>query len=102
MAARRGDLVVIVDVLSFSTAVSEVVERGGVAFCYSPEEIDEAGGREAVGRRHDATVLSKQRDAGAGQVSLSPASLRSITAGDRVVMTSLNGGRCLAAAATAP
>lgn len=102
LSARRGDLVVVVDVLSFSTSVVEVAARDGVAFCYSPEELDDAGGRERVGRAHDAIVLSKQRRVGAGEVSLSPASLQSIPLGQRVVMTSLNGGRCAASAARAP
>lgn len=100
--AGRGDLVVVVDVLSFSTSVVEVVAREGIAYCYSPEELDRSGGREVVGRAHDAVVLSKQRRVGAGEVSLSPASLQSIPIGQRVVMTSLNGGRCAAAAASAP
>jgi 2-phosphosulfolactate phosphatase len=102
LAAKRGDLVVIVDVLSFSTSVVEVVGRDGVAFCYSPEDLDRAGAREAVGRMHDAIVLAKHRRVGASEVSLSPASLQSIPIGQRVVMTSLNGGRCAAAAAGAP
>ncbi len=102
LAARRGDLVVVVDVLSFSTSVVEVVERNGTAFCYSPEELDRAGGRDVVGREHDAIVLSKQRQVAAGEVSLSPASLQSLPLGRRVVMTSLNGGRCVAAASEAP
>lgn len=102
LAAQRGDLVVVVDVLSFSTSVVEVVAREGIAYCYSPEEIDDAGGREEVGRSHDAVVLSKVRRVGAGEVSLSPASLTSIPIGQRVVMTSLNGGRSAAAAASAP
>ncbi len=102
LAAQRGDLVVVVDVLSFSTSVIEVVERDGTAFCYSPEELDRAGGRDRVARDHDAVVLSKQRSVSAGEVSLSPASLQSLPLGRRVVMTSLNGGRCVAAAADAP
>ncbi len=102
LAARRGDLVVVVDVLSFSTSVVEVVARDGIAFCYSPEELDEQGGRDRAGSIHDAVVLSKQRNVAPGEVSLSPASLRSISFGERVVMTSLNGGRCTAAAADAP
>lgn len=102
LAARRGDLVVVVDVLSFSTSVVEVIERDGVAFCYSPEALDQAGGREVVGVLHDAAVLSKQRRVDPGEVSLSPASLQSMPLGQRVVMTSLNGGRCVDAADQAP
>jgi 2-phosphosulfolactate phosphatase len=102
LAARRGDLVVVVDVLSFSTSVVEVIARKGIAYCYSPEELDASGDREAAGRAHDAVVLSKHRRVGAGELSLSPASLQSIPLGQRVVMTSLNGGRCAAAAAGAP
>jgi len=92
----------VVDVLSFSTSVVEVIERDGTAFCCYPEELDRAGGRENVGRDHDAVVLSKQRSVSAGEVSLSPASLQSLPAGQRIVMTSLNGGRCVAAASAAP
>jgi len=102
LAARRGDLVVLVDVLSFSTSVIEVVARACIAFCYSPEELDQAGGRDRVARDHDAIVLSEQRSVSAGEVSLSPASLQSLPLGRRVVMTSLNGGRCVADAADAP
>ncbi|MEO1057506.1 MAG: 2-phosphosulfolactate phosphatase [Actinomycetota bacterium] len=102
LAARRGDMVVIADVLSFSTSVTEVVARNGVVFCYSPEEVDAAGGQAALAARHDARVLSKQRRVGPGEISLSPASLGSLASGERVVMTSLNGGRCVACAAAAP
>ena len=102
LAALRGDLVVVVDVLSFSTSLIEVVERDGTAFCYSPDELDRAGDRDRAARDHDAIVLSKQRSVSAGEVSLSPASLQSLPLGRRVVMTSLNGGRCVAAAADAP
>ncbi|MEM8620086.1 MAG: 2-phosphosulfolactate phosphatase [Actinomycetota bacterium] len=102
LAARRGDLVVVVDVLSFSTSVIEVVARGGTAFCYSPEAIDDAGGRSAVASRHDATLLVRRRNVGPGEFSLSPASLQAVAPDQRLVMTSLNGGRCLDAASDAP
>ena len=101
-AARRGDLVLIVDVLSFSTAVAEVIARGSVAFCYSPEALDAAGGRTAVAHRHDAAMLARRRNVGPGEFSLSPASLDAVPRGQRLAMTSLNGGRCVGAAADAP
>ncbi len=102
LAATRGDLVVVVDVLSFSTAVVEVAARGGVPLCFAPDDIEAAGGREALATSLDAAVLTKKRRVEPGQYSLSPASLQSMPVGQRLVMTSLNGGRCVGAAADAP
>ena len=54
LAAARGDAVVIIDVLSFSTTVSLAVDRGASVLALSRKEIDELGGPDAVAVRFDA------------------------------------------------
>ena len=93
---------VIVDVLAFSTAVVLTTARGGTALSYSAAELDEMGGREQAAALLHAEVVAKDRAATTARFSLSPASLSTITTGDRLIFTSLNGAACTAAAAAAP
>lgn len=82
----NSDAVVIVDVLSFSTAVDVAVSRGAIVFPY-------AYGREgaaAHAARHEA-ILAQPRSATGGQLSLSPKSLSELPSGHRVVLPSPNG-----------
>jgi 2-phosphosulfolactate phosphatase len=84
--APASDLLIIVDVLSFTTCVDIVVGRGGFVYPYR-DSLDAlpayAQARDALfaapGRRHEAAY------------SLSPASLMSIPAGMRLVLPSPNG-----------
>lgn len=78
------DAVVIVDVLSFTTAVSVAVSRGGIVFPYRWK--DDA--REAFARSKGA-VLAGPR--GHGSYSLSPLSLTSVGSGQKIVLPSPNG-----------
>lgn len=88
MLRDRSAVVVIVDVLSFSTCVDVAVHRKARIhpFAYGDEEAarDEA---ERVGAR-----LAASRRAG-GQLSLSPASLMKLNPGERLVLPSPNGSR---------
>jgi 2-phosphosulfolactate phosphatase len=102
LAAERGDLVVVVDVLSFSTAVSLAASRGAVALSYSEPEIEASGGREALCASLGAEIVAKDRRATDARFSLSPASLATIATGDRLIFTSLNGAACTSAASPAP
>ena len=102
LAADRGDVVVIVDVLSFSTSVVLAVTRGATALAYSGVELDEMGGRDAAAASLRAEVVATDRAATTARFSLSPHSLATIGPGDRLVFTSLNGAACTAAAAAAP
>jgi 2-phosphosulfolactate phosphatase len=102
LAAERGDIVVIVDVLSFSTSVVLTATRGGTALAYSAAELDEMGGRDEAARLLNAEVIAKDRAATTARFSLSPASLATVAPGDRVIFTSLNGAACTAAASKAP
>jgi 2-phosphosulfolactate phosphatase len=70
-AAERGDIIVIVDVLRFTTAVCAAVATGGsVRPCEKPE------------------------DGRSGEYSLSPGSYRDLPPGTDVVLWSLNGATC--------
>lgn len=102
LAARRGDVVVIVDVLSFSTSVVLTTAQGATALSYSAAELDEMGGRERAAALLNAEIVAKDRAATTARFSLSPASLSTITVGDRLIFTSLNGAACTSAAAKAP
>ncbi|UCG61570.1 MAG: 2-phosphosulfolactate phosphatase [Candidatus Zixiibacteriota bacterium] len=90
-AARRGDIVVVVDVLSFSTSVAQAVSRGAVIYpCGEDEDTQELAANSkaevAVRRKH---VPDK------GRYSLSPLTYADIDEGTRVVLPSLNGGTCV-------
>jgi 2-phosphosulfolactate phosphatase len=79
-----SDVIVIVDVLSFTTAIDIATARGGVVFPYSLKGESAA----SYARSLDAELASPERDSG---FSLSPASLRSLPAGYRLVLPSPNG-----------
>lgn len=91
---RLADVVVVVDVLSFCTAVAVGVAAGVEVYPhrlsdeYAPKVAERLGARLAGERRSDG-------------VSLSPASLAGLAAGEKVVLASPNGAAlCLEAAAT--
>lgn len=82
--APISDVVVIVDVLSFSTAIEIAVNRGAVVFPYRWKD-------EAV-FDYAASVKAEVADAkNVNGYSLSPASLRELPAGARLVLPSPNG-----------
>jgi 2-phosphosulfolactate phosphatase len=79
-----SDVIVIVDVLSFSTAVDIATARGGVVFPF-PYRGEPAVSYAAL---MEAQPASEERGSG---FSLSPASLRELPAGYRLVLPSPNG-----------
>ena len=79
-----SDTIVIVDVLSFSTAVDVAVSRGASVLPYRWG--DDSAGEYAA--RKGAILASKR---GSGGYSLSPASLVKIPSGERIVLPSPNG-----------
>ena len=83
--APHCDAVVIVDVLSFSTATDVALCRGGMVFPYRWK--DESAAPFAV--QHGALLASRER--GVGGYSLSPASLATLPLGARLVLPSPNG-----------
>jgi 2-phosphosulfolactate phosphatase len=82
-------VLVIVDVLSFSTAVDIAVARGTrvVPFSFGDEDAARRAAEVA------GAELAKPRQAGGGQPSLSPASLTSLDAGNKLLLPSPNGSR---------
>ena len=86
--AVPGDLVVVVDVLSFSTTVSIALDRGVTVWPY-PWEPAEA---PAFAAARDAVLAGGRRTAGPAELSLSPASIRDCRQPpDRLVLPSPNG-----------
>jgi 2-phosphosulfolactate phosphatase len=86
---ERAAVLVIVDVLSFSTAVDVAVSKGATVhpFPYGDEDAAQAAA-DRVG-----AVLAKPRRSSGGQLSLSPRSLMAVPAGTRIMLPSPNGGR---------
>jgi 2-phosphosulfolactate phosphatase len=80
---------VIVDVLSFSTAVSVAVDAGAKII---PFPWGDANAARQEAERQGAIAAHPKRAAG-GQISLSPSSLRQLSSGKRIVLPSPNGSR---------
>ena len=102
LAAARGDDIVIVDVLSFTTTLTLAAEHGIDSYVYAGPELEAMGGREAVARSVGARPAAAERAAGPGQVSLSPASVVGAAGPDAVLFTSLNGALVVSTAGAAP
>lgn len=86
--ARGADVVVLVDVLSFTTTVSVAVDAGVSVL---PHPWDDAGA-QTLARDRDAVLAVGRSQAGPGRLSLSPASIRAAAAlPQRLVLPSPNG-----------
>ena len=95
--ASRAAVIVIVDVLSFSTAVDVAVSRGAEVYPFAFDHPEAA--RQAALRV--GAVLAGHRDTPGNGYSLSPASLQTIPAGTRLLLPSPNGSRLAFAASRA-
>ena len=97
-AAERQDILVIVDTLSFSTAVITAVQRGGLVY---PCAEDEQPG--ALAQRIGGEVAVRRKDVPAkGRFSLSPLTYLHLAPGTRIVLASPNGATCSRHARTVP
>lgn len=85
----RVAVLVIVDVLSFSTAVDVALQRGA---CVLPFPYGDEGAARAAAEAAGAH-LARPRRTGRESLSLSPASLERLRAGDRILLPSPNGSR---------
>ena len=85
--APDADVVVIVDVLSFSTCVDVALGRGAIVLPYRWNDDK----RDDYAAQHDAVAAKHPRDAGPDDWTLSPARLMEIPAGTRLVLPSPNG-----------
>jgi 2-phosphosulfolactate phosphatase len=86
---QTAKVIVIVDVLSFSTAVDIAVARGAMIVPF-PLGSGEAA---AIAARASGAILADPKRAGGGQYSLSPASLQTIPAGTKLLLPSPNGSK---------
>lgn len=86
---KRVSVLVIVDVLSFSTAVDVAASRGATVFPFPYG--DQAAAKAAADRV--GALLAQPRQAAGGQISLSPASLLAVPAGTMLMLPSPNGSR---------
>ena len=83
--ALISDAIIIVDALSFTTTVSMAVKRGAVIYPYPQRDKS----IEAYARSVGALVAGHRSE---GSYSLSPASVKGIAPGTKLVLPSLNGG----------
>lgn len=86
---EQVSVLVIVDVLSFSTAVNVAVSQGAVIYPFPYGDL----GAAQVAADQVGALLAKPRQAGGGQLSLSPASLCTIPNGTKLMLPSPNGSR---------
>ncbi len=96
LLAPVSDVVIIIDVLSFTTSVDIAVGRGAVVYPYrGPQE-------EAAAFAVSKNALLAGRVRSEGTYSLSPESLLAITPGERIVLPSPNGSTLSLAASPTP
>jgi 2-phosphosulfolactate phosphatase len=97
-AAERGDVLVIVDTLTFSTAVATAVQHGGLVYpCALTDD------PPALARRIGGEAAVHRREVPAhGRFSLSPGTYAELEPGTRVVLASPNGATCSRYGGTVP
>lgn len=86
-AALAADVTVVVDVLSFTTTLSVAVERGIEVFPFRWKDVRAT----SYALTRDAVLAVGRSQAGPGQVSLSPSSVRAAEGIERLVLPSPNG-----------
>lgn len=89
-AAGRGDILVVVDTLRFSTTAATAVHAGALIY---PCSLDETA-VTALARRVGGEVASVLRTSAPGRFTLSPRSYLLVEPGTRVVLPSPNGSTC--------
>lgn len=89
-AADRGDIIIIVDVLSFSSTVVAALSSGATIFPYPPD-LDGMEYAKSIGAEY---ILGRAEAARAGRPTLSPVSFNEEHRNKRYVLSSLNGAYC--------
>lgn len=97
-AAERGDIIIIVDVLSFSSTVISALSYGSIIYPYPPN-LDGPVYAEKVGAEY---ILGRAEAARKGKPTLSPVSFNQEHEGKKFVLTSLNGAFCTWIASKVP
>jgi 2-phosphosulfolactate phosphatase len=97
-AAERGDLLVVVDVLSFSSAAVTAIARGVTLYPVATQ----AEARETALRVRADVAVRREDVPGKGRYSLSPVSFLGAEMGAQVVVASPNGATCSRYGRTVP
>jgi 2-phosphosulfolactate phosphatase len=82
----HSDVIVIIDVLSFTTCVDVAVGRGAAVYPYRWRDESAIEFTESIGG-----ILARSRRAARGGYSLSPVSLQQLPAGSKLILPSPNG-----------
>ncbi|WP_442599809.1 2-phosphosulfolactate phosphatase [Neobacillus sp. D3-1R] len=97
-AADRGDIVIIVDVLSFSTTVITALEYEAIIYPYPPH-LDGKEYAEKIGAEY---ILGRAEAAKIGKATLSPVSFHKEHSNKSYVLSSFNGAFCTWMASKVP
>ncbi|MFO1446144.1 2-phosphosulfolactate phosphatase [Bacillus sp. Bva_UNVM-123] len=97
-AAERGDIIIIVDVLSFSSTVISALNYGAIIYP-SPPHLNGKDFAEKIGAEY---ILGRAEAAKIGKPTLSPVSFNQEHYKKKYVLTSLNGAFCTWIAAKVP
>ncbi|PLR86816.1 2-phosphosulfolactate phosphatase [Bacillus canaveralius] len=97
-AASRGDIIIIVDVLSFSSTVVSALSKGAIIFPYPPN-LDGNKYAKQIGAEY---ILGRSEAAQLGLPTLSPISFDYNNKNRKYVLTSLNGAFCTWIASDVP
>ncbi|MBB6453279.1 2-phosphosulfolactate phosphatase [Salirhabdus euzebyi] len=97
-ARERGDIVIVVDVFSFSSTVVSALHQGAIIYPYPPE-LDGKAYAYQVGATY---ILGRKEAVNANQPTLSPVTFQSTHQEQKFVLSSLNGAVCSWIAAKVP
>jgi 2-phosphosulfolactate phosphatase len=97
-AAHRGDAIVIVDVLSFSTTTAMAISHGAKIFPYPYQ----SRGEHYAARIGATMILGRAESIAVGRPTLSPESFNETNSQGRFVLCSKNGGTCARIGRKAP
>jgi 2-phosphosulfolactate phosphatase len=89
-AAERGDILIIVDVLSFSSTVVSALHYGALIYPYPPN----LDGKEYARMMEAEYILGRAEAGREGKPTLSPASFNEMHVEKKYVLSSLNGAFC--------
>ncbi|WP_088070944.1 2-phosphosulfolactate phosphatase [Gottfriedia luciferensis] len=89
-AAERGDITIVVDILSFSSTVVSAISQDALIYPYPPN-LDGKAYAEKIGAEY---ILGRNEAAVIGKATLSPVSFNQSHANNKYVLCSLNGAFC--------